>query len=55
MNYLLLPDGPKFSTKPSAHPEIHRALLTTFARKKSVPIDPPKSGPRVLLIITEQY
>lgn len=47
-----IPDGPKFSTKPSAQPDMFRALLTTFARKNSVPIDPPKSGPNVRLIMT---
>lgn len=33
---------------------MHRALLTMFAKKKRVPIDPPNSGPSVLLIITKQ-
>lgn len=47
-----VPEGPKFSTKPSAHPEIFNALLTTLARKNNVPIEPPKSGPSVRLIIT---
>jgi hypothetical protein len=48
-----LPDVPKFSTMPSAQPVIYRALLTMFARKKRVPIDPPNSGPSVRLIMTE--
>lgn len=48
-----LPDVPKFSTMPSAQPVMYRALLTMFARKKRVPIDPPNSGPRVRLIMTE--
>lgn len=47
-----LPDGPKFSTKPSTQPDIQRALLTIFAKKNKVPIEPPNSGPSVLLIIT---
>jgi len=38
---------------PSAQPVMYRALLTMFARKKRVPIDPPNSGPRVRLIMTE--
>lgn len=52
-NNYFLPAGPKFSTKPSEHPTRYKALLTKFAKKKSVPIDPPNSGPNVLLIITE--
>lgn len=48
-----LPEGPKFSTSPSTHPDMQRALLTTLAKKNKVPIDPPNSGPNVLLIITE--
>lgn len=48
-----LPEGPKFSTNPSTQPDIHSALLTIFARKKRVPIEPPNSGPKVLLIMTK--
>jgi hypothetical protein len=38
---------------PSAQPVMYSALLTMFARKKRVPIDPPNSGPNVRLIMTE--
>jgi len=47
-----IPDSPKLSISPSTHPVRQRALLTIFAKKNNVPIDPPSSGPNVLLIIT---
>lgn len=47
-----VPDSPKLSINPSTHPVRQRALLTIFARKNNVPIDPPSSGPNVLLIMT---
>lgn len=48
----MVPLDPKFCTKPSAHPEMQRALDTMLAMKKMVPIEPPNSGPSVRLIIT---
>ena len=36
---------------PSTHPVIYRALEKTFAKKKSAPMAPPNSGPRVRLIM----
>jgi len=39
-------------TNPSAKPTVYKALLTRLAKKNKVPIDPPNSGPNVLLIIT---
>lgn len=47
-----LPLSPKLSTKPSTQPVVYRALLNTFAKKNKIPIAPPNSGPRVLLIIS---
>lgn len=52
LSELKYPPGPKFSINPSTHPVTYSALLTILAKKKSVPIDPPKSGPSVRLIIT---
>lgn len=49
---LYSPASPKLSISPSTHPVRQSALLTTLARKNNVPIDPPSSGPNVLLIIT---
>lgn len=47
------PEGPKFSTKPSAQPDTHKALETIFAMKNNVPMEPPNSGPSVRLIMTD--
>lgn len=49
---IVSPASPKLSISPSTHPVRQRALLTIFARKNNVPIDPPSSGPNVLLIMT---
>lgn len=49
-----IPDGPKLSINPSTQPEMHRPLLTILAKKNKVPIEPPNSGPKVRLIITER-
>lgn len=48
-----VPDGPKLVTRPSANPTVYKALLTILAKKNNVPIEPPNSGPSVLLIITK--
>lgn len=38
--------------RPSVQPTIYNALLTTFAKKNKVPMEPPNSGPSTLLIMT---
>lgn len=50
---ICVPEGPKLLTNPSANPTVYNALLTMFAKKNNVPIDPPNSGPNVRLIMTE--
>lgn len=46
------PPGPKLFIMPSTQPEMAIAQPTTFAKKNSVPMEPPNSRPKVRLIIT---
>ncbi|KAH9529547.1 hypothetical protein DERF_003426 [Dermatophagoides farinae] len=47
------PDGPKLLTIPSTQPIKYKALEKTLAVKNKVPMAPPNSGPKALLIITK--
>jgi hypothetical protein len=41
------PPGPKLVTSPSTQAVTYSELLTTLAKKKSTPTEPPNSGPIV--------
>lgn len=48
-----LPDGPKLTRRPSTQPVMYKPEEKMLAMKKRVPMEPPNSGPRARLIMTE--
>lgn len=50
-----VPAGPKLLITASTKPKTYKALAKILAKKNITPIEPPNSGPRVLLIMSEIY